>query len=217
MIPPGATGIFGGTFDPVHRGHVECLRFVLERARLETVRMVPAAVPPHKERSGVTPFEHRLAMCRRAVSGLSGITVDPIEQTLSAPCYSIGTLRALKRREPRTPFYFILGSDNLDELHTWHDHEIFIDENDFLLMRRAGYDVPGSVATLSPQAFSKVTRHVVDTPSVPIASSDIRRGLHKNPEAFRDWLDPSVYAYIRERRLYGTAPENTPPPGRKNR
>ncbi len=114
-------GILGGTFNPVHLGHLLVAQAACETGRLDKVKFVPAAVPPHKGTGSLVTARHRLAMLQRAVDGDPRFEVDDIEIQRGGRSYSVDTLRALHRSEPAANYFFVIGSDSLAELHLWHD------------------------------------------------------------------------------------------------
>jgi nicotinate-nucleotide adenylyltransferase len=113
------TGIFGGTFNPVHIGHVRAAIEVAEALGLDAVEFVPAARPPHKAGDAVLDFDLRLALCRLAVEALSGISVNAMEADRPGPSYTCETLAALNRSRPGEDFCFIMGMGDLLNVHLW--------------------------------------------------------------------------------------------------
>lgn len=114
-------GIFGGTFNPVHIGHLRAAIEVAEALGLEAVELVPAARPPHKHGNGLLDFPLRLALCRLAVAGLSGFSVNPLEADRPGPSYTWDTLTELRRTRPDDALVFILGMGDLLCLGQWKD------------------------------------------------------------------------------------------------
>jgi len=112
-------GIFGGTFNPVHIGHLRAAIEVAEALSLSRVELVPAARPPHKRGEGLLDFSLRLALCRRAVEGMPGFTVNPMEADRPGPSYTCDTLDELVRTRPDEAFTFILGMGDLLNLGYW--------------------------------------------------------------------------------------------------
>lgn len=113
--------IFGGTFDPPHNGHFKLADNVLKQGICDRICFVPAWVPPHKERSGITAFEHRLAMLNLAVEPHPGMNVSDVEYVEKrVPSYTIDTMRSLERTMPDDQLCLLIGSDSLMQLHTWY-------------------------------------------------------------------------------------------------
>lgn len=116
-------GILGGTFNPIHLGHLRSAEEVREAQRLDRVLFIPSASPPHKHQDGLASAQHRLAMVRRAVAGNPFFKVSTIEIERSGHSYSVDTLRALRTRMPRAAFSFIMGIDAFREIDTWKEYQ----------------------------------------------------------------------------------------------
>lgn len=114
-------GLLGGTFNPVHTGHVRLAVEVLEAAGLDRVELVPAGAPPHKPGVGLLPFALRADLCRAAVEGTPGLAVNPLEGDRPGPSYTIETLRILAASRPEDEFFFILGMGEFLVLHEWRE------------------------------------------------------------------------------------------------
>ncbi len=122
-MPAGARiGIFGGTFNPIHIGHLRSAEEVRETQGLDRILFVPSAQPPHKRAAGLVSAAHRLAMVRLAIAGNPSFRVSPIEIERGGRSVSVDTLRALRVRLPRARFAFILGIDAFREIATWKDY-----------------------------------------------------------------------------------------------
>lgn len=115
-------GILGGSFDPVHNGHLAAAQLAVEHLHLDRVFFVPAGLPPHKPDTVVAPARHRLAMLRKAVVGTPAFVVWDGEIRRGGTSYSIDTLRALSKLHPRAQLFFIIGSDNISEMLTWRNY-----------------------------------------------------------------------------------------------
>ncbi len=114
-------GIFGGTYDPIHLGHLRAAEEVRENLALERVLFIPAGHPPHKHRPDLTPFEKRLEMTRLAVEGVPGFWVSDLEGRLPGPSYSVRTLKKLRAEAP-AEYFFVLGLDAFLEIETWYQY-----------------------------------------------------------------------------------------------
>ncbi len=132
-------GFLGGTFDPVHLGHLRAALEVAEALDLPEVRFVPARIPPHKLGEPVTPAEHRVAMLRLAIRGERCFRLDLRELTREGPSYTIDTVRSYLA-EGLYPT-FIMGLDSYLEVSTWHDYPALLAACDHAVMTRPGYDV----------------------------------------------------------------------------
>src|SRR5947208_1906075 len=113
-------GVFGGTFDPVHVGHLILAEQCRDRAKLDQVLFVPALVPPHKREQALTPFAQRVEMLTLAISGHAPFRVEELEKDRSGPSYTVDTLTQLGRQRPGDEWCFIIGSDSLHDLPIWH-------------------------------------------------------------------------------------------------
>ena len=114
-------GVFGGTFDPPHVGHLALAEWATERLRLDRVVFVPAGSPPHKRGARLSSAAARLAMTRLAVRGNRRFVVSTLEVRSPGPSYTVETLRRLRARRPRGRWFLLIGSDSLDEFHTWRE------------------------------------------------------------------------------------------------
>jgi nicotinate-nucleotide adenylyltransferase len=142
-------GVFGGTFDPIHLGHLRVAEEVREALGLERVLFVPASIPPHKMQAAVAPPPLRLEMVRRAVVGNPRFEVSGVELEREGPSYSIDTLRELRGGlGPRDRLWFILGEDAFRDIHTWHRFSELFSEVDLAVMRRP----PHGLRELAPPA-----------------------------------------------------------------
>jgi nicotinate-nucleotide adenylyltransferase len=125
-VNAGGIGVLGGSFNPVHLGHLRAAEEVREGQALEMMLLVPAAVPPHKDATGLAPVHHRLRMLELAIAGRSGLRAARLEIDRPGPSYSIDTLRALRAEIGGTRLVFAVGWDAFRELDTWKEHtEIF--------------------------------------------------------------------------------------------
>ncbi|MFN8625849.1 MAG: nicotinate-nucleotide adenylyltransferase [Candidatus Binatia bacterium] len=129
-------GILGGTFNPIHLGHLRSAEEVREAQGLDRVLFIPSASPPHKRRAGLASAAHRLAMVRRAVAGNPFFKVSTIEIERHGRSYSVDTLRALRARMPGAAFSFIMGLDAFREIDTWKHHEAIFELCDVLVTSR---------------------------------------------------------------------------------
>lgn len=182
--------MFGGTFNPVHLGHLRAAEEVREALGLDRILFVPAKLPPHKGTSGVAPPEVRVEMVRRAVKGNPHFEVSDLELTREGPSYSVDTLRNLRETAaPDTRIWFLLGSDSFREIHTWHRYEELFDLVDLGVMRRppdrSPVPPPASIADrFTP--LGEGYRHVsgretrfVSVTLLDISATYIRRALHE--------------------------------------
>lgn len=146
------TGLYGGSFNPIHIAHLRAAEEVREAAALDAVWLLPANVPPHKDPRGIAPAADRLAMLELALAGQSGLRAEPIELEREGPSYTIDTIRLLKARHPERRFVLIFGLDGLRNLHTWHLHEQIPAECDLVVTSR-----PPDAVQPGPDALARAT------------------------------------------------------------
>ena len=189
-------GILGGTFDPVHCGHLLLARHVLEALHLDRVLFVPAAEPPHKTEA-LTASDHRWRMVRAAVEGHDRLEASDLELRRPGVSYTVDTLRRLRGERPRDELFLIIGADNVPELDGWHDPEGILELAAVVAGSRveAG-DLPGG-------AFeARIER--VETPIFDISSTEIRRRVRAGLPV-RCLVPEAVEGYISDHGLYGTS------------
>jgi nicotinate-nucleotide adenylyltransferase len=136
-------GVFGGTFDPIHLGHLRTALELYETLRLKEVRLLPCAIPPHREQP-VASAEQRLAMVRLAVKGQPGLLVDDRELYREGPSYTVYTLRSLREEFPHQPLCLILGADAFLGLDTWHCWQDIPELAHLVVVHRPGWELPHS-------------------------------------------------------------------------
>lgn len=186
-------GVLGGSFDPIHAGHLVLAEAARDRLRLDRVLLVVAAAQPLKPGGPAAPAEDRYAMVRLALRGRPRLAASDLELRRPAPSYTVDTLRELRRTQPGTPEVFLLlGADALADLPRWREADAVQ-----RLARIVGCPRPGSPA---PRGVDEVL--VVATPDV--SSTEVRRRLAAG-ESVEGLLPEDVLAYVRERGLYGAA------------
>jgi len=219
MKPPPVVGVLGGTFDPVHLGHLRMARAVLDALRLDSVRLMPAWHAPHKTARTVTDAGHRLAMLRMAVRGRRGLRLEKLELEAGEVRYTVDSLRRLRNRSPACRPVFVLGMDSLAEIRTWRDHETLLEEFDLAVLERPDQIDAGS-PPLPPEVARRLTvvtdrdpapghavvgrgGRVYRVPMEPVAiSSTMVRARAASGGELRDLVPPAVARYIRANRLY---------------
>jgi nicotinate-nucleotide adenylyltransferase len=134
-------GLFGGTFDPVHNGHLAAGRAALSQLHLDQLIYIPAPSPPHKQDVSITSFYHRLAMLERAIGDKKGFSVSPIEAERHGPSYTIDTLSIIRRRfESDVIFFYVIGLDAFAEICTWKHYQQLLREVSFVVIDRPSHD-----------------------------------------------------------------------------
>jgi nicotinate-nucleotide adenylyltransferase len=209
---PQRIGVFGGTFDPVHLGHVICAEQCREQARLDQVWFVPAARPPHKLDRAVTPFDKRVEMLQLALAGYPAFHVDLLERDRPGPSFTSDTLAELHRLHPATEFFLLIGSDMLPDLPHWHQPERVVEQATLLIVVRP--DAPllstDQLRTLLKLPSTAPPRwQIINMPVIGIASSDLRQRLAEG-RSVRYLVPRAVESYIADKHLYV---ESTPASG----
>lgn len=197
-------GIFGGTFDPPHYGHLLVAEQSREQAGLDQVWFVLSARPPHKVDRQITPFDRRAEMLALAVAGHEDkFRVETIERDRPGLSYTADTLDALAELYPNNEWFLILGADSVKDLPTWHEPRRIIERATILVGDRPGHDIwnaadlAGSLAVDS----KRVRMTIIDTPQIEISSRDLRRRAAEGRSVLFQ-LPHAVEVYIREKKLY---------------
>jgi len=181
-------GIFGGSFDPVHNGHLILARQAREELQLDRVLLIPAALSPHKTTNPPAPPELRLQLLRLAVEGEAGLEVEDLElRRNELPSYSIDTVRELRQRHPVAQWFYLIGSDNLAELHTWKDIEELRRLVQFVVLTRDENE-----ETLG---LPKVSRRI------DISSTEIRNRVARG-QSIRYFLPDKACSYLLQHNPY---------------
>lgn len=188
-------GLFGGSFDPVHHGHLIVGKVAAEKLRLDSLRFVPAREQPFKVGRHRTSAEHRAAMLSLAVEGMPGFSVERSELQRPGPSYTVDTLRHLREREPGAEFVLLLGADAAAELPAWREAVQLPDLARIAVFARSG----------TPVADSPWISTVIEVPAIDISATEVRRRAHQGLSV-RYWVPDSVAKYITTHRLY-LAPE----------
>ena len=191
--------MLGGTFDPVHVGHIAVAQQCREQLALDEVLLVPSYQPPHRAAPVAGPQE-RLAMTRLAAAGVAGLEVDDVEVRRGGVSYAVDTVRALRQRDPGTDVVLLLGEDAALDFGTWHEPgEIGRLARIAIFNRAGGPTLVGSEMEAAGLPLPTV-RLEVDSPAV--SATEIRRRLASG-EPVEGMLAASVIEFIRERGLYG--------------
>ena len=188
-------GVFGGTFDPPHVGHVMVARQVADHVGLDRVLWVPARVSPHKLDAVHTPGPVRLEMVRTVASLDPRFAISTIELDRPGPSYTVDTLRALKEENPEWVLFLILGADQVAVLDTWKEPEAIVRMAELLVVEREGKG-PGPDATWGGSAL----RHV-PVARIDISASGIRRRVAED-QSIRHMVPDAVRAIIEREQLY---------------
>ncbi len=199
-------GIFGGTFNPLHVGHLIAAQDAAETFDLTQVLFVPCYTPPHKVPSQLAPVEHRVAMLEAALEGSLLFTVCDLEVRRGGTTYSIDTVTELVRCYPEYQLFFIIGVDTLLELHTWKSIEKLLELCEFITLMRPGYADPSALATrlnLPERHVPKLLGNMATGHQIEVSSSEIRCRVAEGM-SISYLTPPSVEMYIAEHNLYVT-------------
>lgn len=199
-------GVFGGTFDPVHQGHLVLAEQCREQGRLDQVWFVPAFRPPNKLDQSLTRFDQRVEMLSLAIAGNPAFRIDELEKERTGPSYTVDTIAQLRKCHPNDEFWLLVGSDTLADLPSWYAPQQLLRLVGLLVMARPGTPVltAGEIEDqLGLGADTPVLLEVTRTPSLDISSRDLRRRVAEG-RSIRYFLPRAVEIYIQEKRLYQT-------------
>lgn len=209
-------GVVGGTFDPIHEGHLYIARASRQLLDLDRVLLMVSKTPPHKDKSPVTEAFHRYAMAVLATRKTAEIHVSTLELNRPGPSYTIDTLDKLAGGS-HNQFCFIAGSDSLKEIHLWKEYDNLFNRHCLVFVQRPGLEVALNQIGIAPE-FQQLFRPIVAgrpadlSPSVayltdldppPVSSTQLRSVLAAGSSPPEGYLDPYVNQYIRKYRLYG--------------
>ena len=187
-------GIFGGTFNPPHLGHMIVADHVAHELQLDRVLFGPSYMSPHQRFGEEHVAEHRVEMVRLAVGGHPSFEVCDIEVQRKGASYTIDTLRDLRALYPTDQFFLLIGADNLSDFVTWKSHDQIPEFATIVAMTRPGYEVAEGVSKPAGMISMEV-------PSIQISSSEIRKRLRDGRDV-RFFLPVSVLNYVKKCRLY---------------
>jgi nicotinate-nucleotide adenylyltransferase len=206
-------GLLGGTFDPIHNGHLAVAEAGVRALSLDAVRFIPSARPPHRPDSPIASEYHRLEMARRAVATNAAWEVSDLELQRNGPSYTFDTLAQL-HREGLTPLqiFFLTGADAFAEIATWHQYPAVLDSAHFAVVARPGAAV-GQLHQRLPSLASRMVRAdeidaartprivLIEWPTPDVSSTDIRRRVMTG-DPIDTFVPAAVAAYIMQHALY---------------
>ena len=216
-------GLLGGSFNPIHNGHLAVAIQARERLCLDLILFIPSGEPPHKRNGSLAPAKDRYEMVRLAIADNPGFAISDVEVRRKGKSYSIDTIREIRRRvEPSTELYFLIGLDAFLEFPSWKEPRTLLETCRFVVISRPGRSFQSLanlpiLPPLDPQALSKldaggITKLEIALPSspgiiclplppCPISASDIRERIRHNA-SLANVLPPPVESYILQHRLY---------------
>ena len=195
-------GLFGGTFDPIHNGHLHIARSFADELDLESVILLPAGDPYHKT-APRTAAHHRLAMAEIAAQADSRLAVSDCDIVRQGATYTHDTVQIFRQHFPAAELWLLIGMDSLLQLHTWHRWQNLVRQCRIAAAARPGSNLaqaPAPLQTWLAEALPQGRLHILQAEPLPISSSQIRQQLavkHTSPD-----LPPTVLDYIRQHQLY---------------
>lgn len=201
--PTNRIGIMGGTFDPIHFGHLFIAECARHRFNLEKVLFIPSGRPVHKHRTNIVEPLHRLEMTKLAIDGNPSFEISSLEINRPGPTYTVDTLAELQAIDGGSnSYFFITGADAIQEILTWKDVNRVMELCSFIAVTRPGYSLEGMnkiINSLSPGQRAKIC--VYETGGILVSSTEIRERI-KNEEPFKYLVPEKVEQYITHNQLY---------------
>jgi len=199
------TGILGGSFNPIHNGHLAVARAAATSLGLDTVLFIPAKTPPHKPGKSLAPARDRLAMTRLALKGNSNFTASDIELSRPSTSYTIDTIKELHALYGRdAELFFLIGADTIGELSTWKDITELVTLCTFVAVARPGWsekNFDDLTGTFEPQTIDNLKQHFITMDPVSVSSTEIRAKIARG-ESISGLVPKVVEEYIVEHGLY---------------
>jgi nicotinate-nucleotide adenylyltransferase len=211
-----SVALFGGTFDPVHSGHMTVAEAAERRFHLDAIYFVPSSRPPHKAQRELTPFIHRYAMTALACTEHPAF-VPSLAEAPSVPphiFYTIDTVRKFRRMHPEDHLYFIVGADQFLEIPTWKNYEALLDSCDFIVASRPGFRIDALRLVVPPDKLGRIARedankivlrkstiHMLTTVASHVSSTEVRARLERKA-TIHGLVPPRVEEYILGQALY---------------
>ena len=192
---PVRFGVFGGTFDPPHVGHVSIARELQESGALDEILWVPVGIPPHKPADALTSPARRMEMVRAATDGCALQSVSDIELLREGPSYTVDTLRALRTECPEATLVLIVGADQFVELAGWHEAEEVVRLADVCVLPRGGVELTSGLPRLD------VVWSAADVPPVDVSSSEVRKRVREG-RPYKHLVPAGVAEIIERESLY---------------
>lgn len=213
-----SVALFGGTFDPIHSGHLAVARAAEKRFHLDAIYFVPSSRPPHKSKPALTPFVHRYAMVSLACSNhhdfQPSLAEAPVDGTAPHVFYTVDTVRRYRREHPDDHLFFIVGADQFLEIPTWKNYETLLDSCDFIIASRPGFRLDALRLVIPPERLGRLKSddpntinlrksvvHLLTTVSSHISSTEIRVRLDRR-QSIHGLVPAPVEEYILGQALY---------------
>jgi nicotinate-nucleotide adenylyltransferase len=211
-------GIFGGTFNPFHNGHIGIIQYVQKIQRLEKIFLVPSATPPHKPDTNLAPADDRFAMVKQSIKGHRGLVVSDKELTRKGPSFTIDTINEFKQEYDKNyRFYLLMGSDAFLDITTWKHQDRIFDTVGIIVMLRGDWENNNTITSFIDEniskgyifdargnTFSHKTKQkiiICKVPKIDISSTLIRKTVKSN-KSIKDLVPANVEKIIRTKELY---------------
>ncbi|MBG6131518.1 nicotinate-nucleotide adenylyltransferase [Aquimarina sp. EL_43] len=188
-------GLYFGTFNPIHIGHLAIANHMAEFSDLDELWMVVTPHNPHKKKSSLLDNHHRYEMVYRATQSYTKLKPSDVEFKLPQPNYTVHTLAHLQEKYPKDQFHLIMGEDNLKSFHKWKNHEVILENHNIYVYPRIAEGIVASQFTDHPKI------HRIDAPIMEISSTFIRKAISTNKNV-RPLLPHPVWEYIDEMNFY---------------
>jgi len=216
--PQEKIGLFGGTFNPIHLGHIKAAEIVAKKFLLAKLYFIPSYIPPHKKSVQIASPRHRLRMVELAVDPFPHFIPSSIEIDAGGKSYSIVTLKKIKAQYPEARILFLLGVDAFLEIETWRDYENVLEQCSFIIMSRPQFHLEDAHEVLSEKYSQRIVAlsgnsapvniensanliYLVPIQALDISSTEVRERVMRN-QSIQDLVPESVEHYIKERGLY---------------
>jgi nicotinate-nucleotide adenylyltransferase len=197
--------IFGGSFDPVHYGHLLMAETAREQLSLDRLLFMPAAIAPHKKQRPQAADKHRVEMLNLALAGHPQLLVSTLEIDRQGVSYTVDTLRAMRAEHPGAELFFLMGADSLVDLPTWREPQAVCELAILAVVRRLGAPPPdfsGLAGIVAPERIALFERHEVEMPLIELRSTELRQRVAAG-RSIRYRTPRAVEKYIQTHRLYG--------------
>jgi nicotinate-nucleotide adenylyltransferase len=191
------TGLFFGSFNPVHRGHEKMVASFFGSGLIDDLWIILTPSPPHKHIAELAPFADRWNMLELALSGSDAVQLSDIEQRLPSPHYTVRTLTFLKSSYPDRSFYLCIGGDTLQTMSMWYEYEKLAQKSELLVAERPG------ISNSRPAGLGAFTIHFCEHSPMSVSSTEIRKKLNAGIVPGPGELNPLVLKYVQDHGLYG--------------
>jgi nicotinate-nucleotide adenylyltransferase len=206
-------GFYGGTFDPIHQGHLQLALYVTTHCQLSCLQLLPCHLPPHRAHPGVSSA-HRAAMVELAIAPYPQLQLNSLELSKNSPSYTVETLQQLRAQYPTDTLLFVIGMDSLNQFQRWHRYQDILQLCHLVVLQRPGYSAtePATVRLLQRAEVADVAHLqqqrcggilLLQNPQYDISASQIRHALQNNSDPVPPELQiAAVSSYIRQHGLY---------------